>query len=93
MHTYMHTELIPGNMSSSKEYISDRLCERTVWLPNENISDCHLTLNLIGISIVYRYIVCIMLKFIGINKEKQICPSNEEYTVPQIRKYSWLPEA
>ena len=39
-----------------------------IWLPDEYVCGCHLTLN--GIGIVHRYICVYISKVIHINKEK-----------------------
>ena len=51
-----------------------------IQLPNENTCDCHLTLNGLYYCIVHIDThVFIMLTFISINREKEICLPNKEY--------------
>ena len=42
-----------------------------IWMPNKNICECHLTLNRHSVLCIDTH-ACMMLKFICINKEKEI---------------------
>ena len=47
-----------------------------LYLPNEKFFDFYVT---VCISTEYRYRCVIILKFVGINKEKEICLPNKEH--------------
>ena len=51
--------------------------KKQIQWPNENICNCHLTLNEHWYWVKMH--VCLMLIFIGMNKEKEIRLPNKEY--------------
>ena len=57
-----------------------------IWLPNENICDCHLTHNRHYYCVWIH--MCIKLKFISVNKEKNVCQTRNT-KLTQVRKYKY----